>query len=225
MNHLVVFTAATDPNNMPGRVGGYTSKVHWQDSRAITKGEAQYWQSMKSLGLHGKAAAALQSAGTGVDLGGSIEVYPSAAGAQARYRYMVSISKAVPMVADGYDYVHGAAVLRLSKYLAPGGALFPGLPSPRANPYGMPQSPHPTSPLRFSFRAAALRLSAHWRRYASADTAALASAFHSSAVSVRISSPSAVRIFLPCSLAQSMKSSRYRTSRSIRSRAVIMIAS
>jgi hypothetical protein len=119
MNHLVVFTAATDPNSMLGRQGGYTSKVQWQDSRAIAKGEAPYMQSMKSLGLHPKMADALASVGTGVDLGGSIEVYPSVAGAQARYRYVVGINKAVPMIADGYDYVHGTAVLRLSRYLGP----------------------------------------------------------------------------------------------------------
>jgi hypothetical protein len=115
MNHLVVFTASTDPNNMLGRQGDYTSKVQWRDSRAIHKGEAPYFQSMKSLGLHPKAADALSSAGSGVALGGSIEVYPSAAGAEARYRYIVRVNKSVPMIADGYDYVHGTAVLRLSK--------------------------------------------------------------------------------------------------------------
>ena len=31
ITHLVIYTAATDPNHLMGRQGGYTSKVAWVD--------------------------------------------------------------------------------------------------------------------------------------------------------------------------------------------------
>ncbi len=40
------------------------------------------------------------------------------AGARARYTYVQAISRALPF-ADGYDYLSGTAVLRLSRYLTP----------------------------------------------------------------------------------------------------------
>jgi hypothetical protein len=98
VRHLIVYTPVTDPNHMLGRQGGYTSKVEWKDPRAV------------------KAAT---GAGSGVDNGGSIEVYPTVAGARARTAYLRQISSTVQIIADGYDYTSGTAVLRLSRYLTP----------------------------------------------------------------------------------------------------------
>lgn len=96
ITRLIVYTAATDPNHLLGRQNGYASKVAWQDPRAA-KGDAG--DTRGSVGL-----------------GGGIEVYPSAAGAQARRAYLAGFA---PPVGDGYDYVSGTAVLRLSQYLTP----------------------------------------------------------------------------------------------------------
>jgi len=96
ITHLIVYTAATDPNHLLGRQDGYTSKVAWRDPRAA---KSDAGDTRGSIGL-----------------GGGIEVYPSAAGAQARRAYLAGFS---PPFGDGYDYVSGTAVLRLSQYLTP----------------------------------------------------------------------------------------------------------
>ena len=96
VRHLIVYTPVTDPNHEMGRQGGYTSKVAWADPRA-----------------------ARQDAGDtrgSIGLGGGIEAYPTAAGARARYQYLKGFG---PPFGDGYDYLSGAAVLRLSQYLTP----------------------------------------------------------------------------------------------------------
>jgi hypothetical protein len=38
---LITYTAVTDPNHLLGRQGEYTSKVAWQDPRAIAAGAGQ----------------------------------------------------------------------------------------------------------------------------------------------------------------------------------------
>lgn len=96
ITRLIVYTAATDPNHLLGRQNGYTSKMAWQDPRAA---KADAGDTRGSIGL-----------------GGGIEVYPSAAGAQARRAYLAGFT---PPLGDGYDYVSGTAVLRLSQYLTP----------------------------------------------------------------------------------------------------------
>ena len=96
VRHLIVYTPVTDPNHEMGRQGSYTSKVAWADPRA-----------------------ARQDAGDtrgSIGLGGGIEVFPTAAGAKARYQYLRGFT---PPFGDGYDYLSGAAVLRLSRYLTP----------------------------------------------------------------------------------------------------------
>jgi hypothetical protein len=96
VRHLIVYTASTDPNHQMGRQGGYTSKVAWADPRA-----------------------ARQDAGDdrgSVGLGGGIEVFPTAVEAKARYQYLRGFK---PPFGDGYDYLLGAAILRLSQYLTP----------------------------------------------------------------------------------------------------------
>jgi hypothetical protein len=93
---LITYTAASDPNQLLGRQGAYTSKASWADPRAARQDSGDTRGS--------------------VGLGGSIEVYPAAAGAWARYAYLRGFQ---PPLGDGYDYLSGAAVLRLSQYLTP----------------------------------------------------------------------------------------------------------
>jgi hypothetical protein len=99
VRHLIVYTPATDPNHLMGRQGGYTSKVAWQDPRAIKAG-----------------AGSPSSDPGGTEFGGGIEVFSTAAGAQARYQYLRGFQ--APL-GDGYDYLSGTAILRLSQYLTP----------------------------------------------------------------------------------------------------------
>jgi hypothetical protein len=99
VRHLIVYTPATDPNHLMGRQGGYTSKVAWQDPRAIKAG-----------------AGSPSSDPGGTEFGGGFEVFGTAAGAQARYQYLRGFQ--APF-GDGYDYLSGTAILRLSQYLTP----------------------------------------------------------------------------------------------------------
>ena len=102
VTHLIVYNAVTDPNHELGRQGGYTSKVAWRDHRAVTAGTTDG-----------------TFIGAGIDSGGGIEVFPAAAGAQTRYHYLRDISSKLPSFSDGYDYLSGTAVLRLSRYRTP----------------------------------------------------------------------------------------------------------
>jgi hypothetical protein len=108
VRRLIVYTAATDPNAELGRQGGYTSKVAWVDRRAVKAYQASQGDLGFSPGLPGERGD--------VSNGGGIEVFPTAAQAQARARYIQGFG---PMLADGYDYTAGGALLRLSKYLTP----------------------------------------------------------------------------------------------------------
>jgi hypothetical protein len=96
VRHVIVYTPSTDPNHEMGRQGGYTSKVAWQDPRAVRQ---DVGDTRGSVGL-----------------GGGIEVFPTAAGAQARYHYLRGFQ---PPFGDGYDLLTGTAILRLSQYLTP----------------------------------------------------------------------------------------------------------
>jgi hypothetical protein len=82
--HLIVYTAATDPNHLLGRQGGYTSKVAWQDHRAVTAGTTDG-----------------TFIGASIDSGGGIEVFPEAAEAQARYHYLRDLSSKLPSFTTG----------------------------------------------------------------------------------------------------------------------------
>lgn len=96
VRHLIVYTATTDPNHLLGRQSGYTSKVAWVDPRAARQDAGD---SRGSVGL-----------------GGGIEAFPDAASAGARYEYLRGFQ--APF-GDGYDYLSGTAILRLSQYLTP----------------------------------------------------------------------------------------------------------
>jgi hypothetical protein len=103
VTHLIVYNAVTDPNHLLGRQGGYTSKVAWQDERAIAAG----------------AGKPVPSDRGGTEFGGGIEVFPTVAAAAQRLAYLKSFQ---PPLGEGYDYQSGTAILRLSNYLTPGQA-------------------------------------------------------------------------------------------------------
>jgi hypothetical protein len=92
-------TAANDPNHLLGRPNQYTSKVTFTDSR-VSKSDADGYQPGD------------------VELGGAIEVFPDAADAQARARYIETVTRAMPALTE-YDYVHDTVVVRVSRYLTP----------------------------------------------------------------------------------------------------------
>src|SRR6266516_1455402 len=80
VRRLIVYTAATDPNAELGRQGGYTSKVAWVDRRAVKAYQASQGDLGFLPGLPGERGD--------VSNGGGIEVFPTAAQAQARARYI-----------------------------------------------------------------------------------------------------------------------------------------
>jgi hypothetical protein len=82
VRRLIVYTAATDPNAGLGRQGGYTSKVAWVDRRAVKAYQAGLKQDPLGLspGLPGDRGS--------VDNGGGTEVFPTAAEARQRARFI-----------------------------------------------------------------------------------------------------------------------------------------
>ena len=93
------YTAENDPNKLLGRQGGYTSKVSLQDSRLP------------------KVTDFLSESASSTDGGAAIECYPDSSGAQDRYQELKGFQGGI--LGDGYDYVSGSCVLRLSKDLTP----------------------------------------------------------------------------------------------------------
>lgn len=102
ITQLIVYTTKTDPNHLMGRQGEYTSKVAWVDPAAVRAG-----------------AGSPSSDRGGTEFGGGIEVFPTAASARARY---IDLRGFQPPFGDGYDYLAGTAILRLSQYLQPAAA-------------------------------------------------------------------------------------------------------
>lgn len=97
---VIVYTAATDPNHLLGRPGGYLSKAGFADTRINPKD-------------------AKDDSPGAVDLGGDIEVFADAAGANARADYIRKAMAAMPMLGTQYEYVSGPVLLRLSQVLTP----------------------------------------------------------------------------------------------------------
>ncbi|MEV6027562.1 hypothetical protein [Streptomyces sp. NPDC052036] len=92
-------TADNDPNHLLGRPNQYTSKITFDETRI--------------------SASDVSGTDKGdVDRGGSIEVFGNPADAQARAKYIQSVTKSMPMLAE-YDYVHGTVLVRVSHYLTP----------------------------------------------------------------------------------------------------------
>ena len=96
----ITYTAANDPNHLLGRPNGYQSKASFTDRRA-------------------KASDASDSSLESVDLGGSVEVYPSSSGATGRAQYIQQSLKALPLLGTEYDYVAGTVLVRVSGLLTP----------------------------------------------------------------------------------------------------------
>ena len=92
---ITVYSAADDSNHLLGRPGEYTSKTEFTDAR-----------------IHDQAA-------NGVAAGGSVEVFPAAAEAITRARYIQKIVQAAPILGAEYDYVAGDVLLRVSGQLTP----------------------------------------------------------------------------------------------------------
>ncbi|WP_329190574.1 hypothetical protein [Streptomyces sp. NBC_01428] len=92
-------TAENDPNELLGRPHQYTSKVTFSDSRI--------------------SADDLTGTDKGdVSRGGAIESFATAADAEARAKYIQSVTKSMSALAE-YDYAHGTVVVRVSHYLTP----------------------------------------------------------------------------------------------------------
>jgi hypothetical protein len=96
---ILTYTAASDPNHLLGRPGEYTSKTAFGDPR------------VKPADVAGQRRDAIAR-------GGSVEVYPTAAGAKARAAYIQRMVQAMPSAAE-YDYVHGGVLVRVSGLLTP----------------------------------------------------------------------------------------------------------
>lgn len=96
----ITYTAATDPNNLLGRPNGYASKTAFRDSLV-----PRTYGADRSLGS--------------VDVGGSVEYYSTSAGARRRADYIQGLQARSPMLGTEYDYLDGAALLRVSGGLTP----------------------------------------------------------------------------------------------------------
>ncbi|MFJ6355359.1 hypothetical protein ACIQKB_38610 [Streptomyces sp. NPDC092046] len=94
-----VVTEDNDPNHLLGRPNQYTSKITFTDSRI-------------------KADDVTGSGPGSVERGGAIEVFATAADAQARADYIGKVTKGMPVLVE-YDYVSGPVLVRVSRYLTP----------------------------------------------------------------------------------------------------------
>ncbi|WP_238435644.1 MULTISPECIES: PGRS family protein [unclassified Frankia] len=94
-----VYTADSDPNQLFGKPGGYTSKIEFADART-------------GVNLNGVTNQ------DPVEIGGSIEVFANAANADARLQQLRQISAAGGQLTQEVDFRQDGVVLRLSRYLA-----------------------------------------------------------------------------------------------------------
>jgi hypothetical protein len=99
MTGLIAFTAASDPNHLLGRPTGYLSKCAWQDSRIPQTDQS--------------------SDPGGVEWGGGIEVFSTAAGATHRASYLATVEQADAALGSEYDYILGPILLRISGTFTP----------------------------------------------------------------------------------------------------------
>ncbi|MFM9656821.1 hypothetical protein [Streptomyces scabiei] len=90
-----VYTAASDPNNLLGRPGGYTSKADWTDKRAKPKFDDE------------------------VQNGGSVEVYTDPAEAEERATFVAETLDKMKIFGTEYHYIKGGILLRVSGALTP----------------------------------------------------------------------------------------------------------
>ena len=90
-----VYTAASDPNNLLGRPGGYTSKADFTDDRAKPKLDDE------------------------VQNGGSVEVYDDPADAEERAEFIADTLDKMKIFGTEYHYLKGGTLLRVSGALTP----------------------------------------------------------------------------------------------------------
>lgn len=90
-----VYTAATDPNNLLGRPGGYTSKADFIDDRAKPKLDDE------------------------VQNGGSVEVYADPVDAEERAEFIADTLDKMKIFGTEYHYLKGGTLLRVSGALTP----------------------------------------------------------------------------------------------------------
>ena len=91
-------TAESDPNQMLGRPGGYTSAMSFTDSRVPTEPFSPE---------PGSIAA-----------GGKVEVFESTEDAQRRFEYVQTVTRSAPILGE-YTYLDGTIVLRVARGLTP----------------------------------------------------------------------------------------------------------
>jgi hypothetical protein len=92
------YSESSDPNNLLGRPNGYASKTAFRDKRAP-----------RESGDRSDA----------IEVGGSVEMFPDHAAAKARGDYISGLQKRSPLLGNEYEYISGAALLRLSTRLTP----------------------------------------------------------------------------------------------------------
>ena len=90
-----VYTAATDPNKLLGRPGGYTSKADFTDDRAKPDLDDE------------------------VQNGGSVEVYDDPADAEERGKFIADTLDKMKIFGTEYHYLKGGILLRVSGELTP----------------------------------------------------------------------------------------------------------
>ena len=94
IDDYIVYDAASDPNELLGRPGGYTSKVNFSDSRLEVGSDFD------------------------IDYGGSVEVFPNESDAADRYAYVDAITSGGGLFGE-YHWLQHTVFLRISKSVTP----------------------------------------------------------------------------------------------------------
>ncbi|MFT4036835.1 MAG: hypothetical protein QM692_01545 [Thermomicrobiales bacterium] len=89
------YTIYTDPNEMMGRPGGYTSKVNFLDTRLEREYTDEY----------------------DVSDGGSVEFFANTKNLQARVKHLEFVQATIPLIDSEVMITHGTALLRVSNRL------------------------------------------------------------------------------------------------------------
>jgi hypothetical protein len=98
IRRIIVLTEDSDPNNMLGRPNGYISAAVLIDPQ-------------------GESPCSGKNVGAGC--GAKVEVWPNAADAAARMKYVQEQLKQMPMLGTEYDYQAGPALLRVHGTVKP----------------------------------------------------------------------------------------------------------
>ncbi|OHV37934.1 hypothetical protein BCD49_15585 [Pseudofrankia sp. EUN1h] len=98
LHTTIVYDASSDPNQLLGKPGGYSSKIAFLDTRT----------GVNPAGVTSKDP---------VDQGGSIEVFADQAAASSRVQRLRTASASSQLLQES-DFQQGGVVLRVSRYLA-----------------------------------------------------------------------------------------------------------